>query len=117
MGGDWRLAAVALFLAHPACLAALSADVPHVGLTQYFVLSSSSSCGDAPGAIEFPQNSGLFQNCSAGQHTIALATDEDPNTWWQSAAGETPVDVTIALQQVCVKWVCLECHCAVDGLV
>lgn len=99
MGASWRVLAACVLLLAASC-AALPAVGPYIDLTRYFSFSASSICGDPPTQFEFPVNSGQLQNCSAGDHVEAFATDGDPATWWQSANGETPVTFAFSLVQV-----------------
>ncbi len=84
---------------------ALPNDVPTIDITRYFEASASSTCGeqgDTPTLYEEQGNTVVFANCSSGEHVAALMLDGDPDTYWQSEIGVTPVEVTFALQQVSV---------------
>ena len=94
------LLAVLLTVALRLCTA-LSPDAPSFEVTQYFSLAANSTCGGVPPTLVLDQlNPGEFVNCSIGERDSQLAVDGDPDTWWQSANGDTPVELVFSLQQV-----------------
>ena len=93
------LLAVLLSAALQLCTAFSSAG-PSFEVTQYFSLAANSTCGGDPPTLFQDQFNGGIANCSVGEHDPQLAADGDPNTWWQSANGDTPVELVFSLEQV-----------------
>ena len=100
------LLAVLLSIALRLCTA-LSSDAPSFDVTQYFSIAANSTCGgDPPTLFQDQLNIGVLVNCSVGEHEPQLAVDGDPDTWWQSANGDSPVELVFSLEQVspaCVR--------------
>lgn len=93
------LACCALLLLLVNCVA-LPVDEPYIDLTSYYSLSASSVCGDAPTQFEIPKNSGQLQNCNGSEYLVENAVDGNSSTRWQSASGDTPVEIYFTLSQV-----------------
>lgn len=91
-----------LVISSTICLA-LSENQPSIDLTSYFEVSATSTCGDPPTFFDSPKNSGQFGICSGTNYSIDNVIDGDNTTRWQSANGDSPVDVTFTLAQVVAK--------------
>lgn len=79
---------------------ALPEDEPYIDLTWHFSFSATSVCGDPPTQFEYPQNSGQLQSCNGSDYSEEKALDRNSSTRWQSANGETPVEISFTLEQV-----------------
>lgn len=80
---------------------ALPVDEHYVDLTRYFSFSATSVCGDPPTQFEYPKNSGQLQSCNGSDYSEEKALDGNLSTRWQSANGETPVEISFTLNKVC----------------
>lgn len=64
-------------------------------VTEYVSFAANSTCVDTP-PIEVSED---VSSCSE-DHNAQLALDGDPDTWWQSENGETPVELSFTLENV-----------------
>lgn len=88
-----------LVLLVASCIA-LPENEPYIDLTWHFSFSATSVCGDPPTQFEYPQNSGQLQTCNGSDYSEEKALDRNSSTRWQSANGETPVEISFTLIQV-----------------
>ena len=104
MGVAWSLSVVfALLLLASSCSGVPQpVSEPSIDLTRYFTPSATSVCGDPPTQFELPKNSGQLQTCNGSQYAVENALDGNFSTRWQSANGETPVSLSLALNKVCL---------------
>ena len=103
MGATWSLSVLFVLLILATSCVAQSVGEPYIDLTSYFTLSASSACGDPPTLFESPKNSGQFQSCNGSHFSAENAVDGNFSTRWQSANGESPVNISLTLDQVCME--------------
>lgn len=89
-----------LLLLVGSCIA-LPEDEPYIDLTWHFSFSATSVCGDPPTQFEYPKNSGQLESCNGSDYSEEKALDRNSSTRWQSANGETPVEISFTLKKVC----------------
>lgn len=75
---------------------------PSLDVTNLFSLEINSTCGGETPTL-FESRSGELSNCSLDEHNSSYAVDGDPNTWWQSQNGDTPLALTFTLSEVRCK--------------
>ena len=100
MKSTWSVSVLYSLLLLVTASVALPENQPYIDLTSYFAVSSTSVCGDPPTLYESPRNSGNFQSCTGSEYSIDNTVDGNASTRWQSANGETPVEVSFSLLQV-----------------
>ncbi len=84
-----------------------SAQISPEGLdvTRFFSFEASSTCGETPPS---GSASGVgLPDCLSGERIASFALDDDVETWWQSEAGESLVELTFSLQNVSSNSACM----------